>query len=46
MNLNEVLKFFGAHKSKISWGTFGTKIKNIVFHIYFDEFFSETNILP
>ena len=37
MNLNEVLKFFGALKSKISWATFGTKIKNIVFHIYFDE---------
>ena len=49
MNLNEVLKFFGAHKSKISWITFGAKIKNIVFKvfdIYFDEIFSETNILP
>ena len=45
MNLNEVLKFFGALKSKISWVTFGTKIKNVIFIIYLNESFSETNIL-
>ena len=46
MNLNEVLKFFGALKSKISWVTFGTKIKNVIFIIYLNEsFYSKTRNL-